>query len=70
MAENLGEIIIYQYTKFGEFVRILRVKNHQVMGDMAKLLGTFFIGKYPISFSGESSEICLAFLANLAAESS
>ena len=24
------------YTKFGEFVRILRVKNHQVMGDMAK----------------------------------
>lgn len=28
------------YTKFGEFVRILRVKNHQVMGDMAKLLGT------------------------------
>ncbi len=28
------------YTKFGEFVRILRVKNHQVMGDMAKMLGT------------------------------
>ena len=28
------------YTKFGEFVRVLRIKNHQVMGDMAKLLGT------------------------------
>jgi len=27
------------YTKFGEFVRILRVKNHEVMGDMAELLG-------------------------------
>lgn len=28
------------YTKFGEFVRVLRIKNHEVMGDMAKLLGT------------------------------
>lgn len=28
------------YTKFGEFVRILRIKNHEVMGDMAKMLGT------------------------------
>lgn len=28
------------YTAFGEFVRILRIKHHQVMGDMAKLLGT------------------------------
>ncbi len=27
------------YTKFGEFVRILRIKNHEVMGDMAKVLG-------------------------------
>ncbi len=27
------------YTKFGEFMRILRVKHHEVMGDMAKLLG-------------------------------
>ena len=27
------------YTKFGEFVRILRVKNHEVMGDMAKVIG-------------------------------
>lgn len=27
------------YTKFGEFMRILRVKNHEVMGDVAKLLG-------------------------------
>ena len=28
------------YTQFGEFVRLLRVKNHEVMGDMAKILGT------------------------------
>lgn len=28
------------YTPFGEFVRILRIKHHQVMGDMAKVLGT------------------------------
>jgi len=28
------------YTKFGEFVRILRIKHHEVMGDMAKVLGT------------------------------
>lgn len=28
------------YTPFGEFVRILRIKHHQVMGDMAKALGT------------------------------
>lgn len=27
------------YTKFGEFVRVLRIRNHEVMGDMAKLLG-------------------------------
>lgn len=27
------------YTKFGEYMRILRVKNHEVMGDIAKLLG-------------------------------
>lgn len=26
------------YTKFGEFMRVLRVKNHEVMGDIAKLL--------------------------------
>ena len=26
------------YTSFGEFVRILRIKNHQVMGDMARIL--------------------------------
>ena len=25
------------YTKFGEFMRIQRVKNHEVMGDTAKL---------------------------------
>lgn len=28
------------YTKFGEFVRILRIKCHEVMGDMAKVLDT------------------------------
>lgn len=27
------------YTKFGEFVRILRIRNHEVMGDMASMLG-------------------------------
>ncbi len=27
------------YTKFGEFVRVLRVKHHEVMGDVADLLG-------------------------------
>ena len=26
------------YTKFGEFMRIRRIKNHEVMGDTAKLL--------------------------------
>lgn len=28
------------YTKFGEFVRVLRIKHHEVMGDMAEMLGT------------------------------
>ncbi len=28
------------YTKFGEFVRVLRIKHHEVMGDMAKVLET------------------------------
>ena len=27
------------YTSFGEFVRILRIKHHEVMGDRAKMLG-------------------------------
>ncbi len=27
------------YTKYGEFMRILRVRFHEVMGDTAKLLG-------------------------------
>ena len=27
------------YSKFGEFIRILRIKHHEVMGDTAKLLG-------------------------------
>lgn len=26
------------YTKYGEYIRILRVKYHEVMGDTAKLL--------------------------------
>lgn len=26
------------YTSFGEFIRILRIKRHEVMGDMAKVL--------------------------------
>ena len=28
------------YTRFGEFVRILRIKRHEVLGDMADTLGT------------------------------
>lgn len=28
------------YTKFGELMRIIRIKHHEVMGDMAKFLGT------------------------------
>ena len=27
------------YTKFGELVRIIRIRHHEVMGDMAKKLG-------------------------------
>lgn len=27
------------YTKFAEFLRVLRIKNHENMGDTAKLLG-------------------------------
>ena len=27
------------YTKFGEFMRVQRIKHHEVMGDTAKLLG-------------------------------
>ena len=26
------------YTKYGEFIRIMRIKHHEVMGDTAKLL--------------------------------
>jgi predicted nucleotidyltransferase component of viral defense system len=37
ISSKLG--VIVSYTKFGEFMRILRVKNHEVMGDIAKLLG-------------------------------
>lgn len=28
------------YTRYGEFIRILRVKHHEVMGDLAKVLDT------------------------------
>lgn len=28
------------YTSLGEFLRILRIKNHEVMGDLAKVLDT------------------------------
>lgn len=28
------------YTKFGEFVRVQRIKHHEVMGDLAKVLNT------------------------------
>ncbi len=28
------------YTSFGEYMRILRIKHHQVMGDVAKILNT------------------------------
>ena len=27
------------YTKYGEYVRVLRIKHHEVMGDMAEILG-------------------------------
>lgn len=27
------------YTKFGELLRVLRIQHHEVMGDVAKLLG-------------------------------
>ena len=28
------------YTRLGEFLRIIRIRHHQVMGDMAKILDT------------------------------
>lgn len=34
---NLGGMKM-SYTSFGEFMRILRIKNHEVMGDVAKVL--------------------------------
>lgn len=27
------------YTKYAEFIRVLRIKNHENMGDTAELLG-------------------------------
>lgn len=36
-AVNLGGMKM-SYTSFGEFMRILRIKNHEVMGDVAKVL--------------------------------
>ena len=26
------------YTKFGEFMRVLRIKHHEIMGDIADML--------------------------------
>lgn len=40
------------YTKYGEFMRILRVRNREVMGDTAKLLGC----KVPLVSSVESGK--------------
>ena len=37
MVKNGGKIMAY--TKFGEFMRIQRIKNHEVMLDTANLLG-------------------------------
>lgn len=28
------------YTKYGEYIRILRIKYHEVMGDLANVLDT------------------------------
>ena len=36
------------YTKFGEFMRVLRVRHHEVMGDVAKLLGVLYPSRKPI----------------------
>lgn len=38
--ESDEEVFFMAYTSFGEFVRILRIKHHEVMGDMAKKLET------------------------------
>ena len=40
------------YTSFGEFMRILRVKNHEVMGDVAKMLGV----KVPFLYAVENGK--------------
>ena len=37
--KSTSEVKIMAYTKFAEYIRILRVRNHEVMGDTAKLLG-------------------------------
>lgn len=36
---NCERKFVMGYTKFGEFMRVLRIKHHEVMGDTAKLLG-------------------------------
>ena len=38
IIDLLKEECIMSYTSFGEFMRVLRVKNHEVMGDVAKIL--------------------------------
>jgi transcriptional regulator with XRE-family HTH domain len=34
----MWECVKMAYTKFGEFMRVQRIKHHEVMGDFAKLL--------------------------------
>ena len=38
-TDNNERRIVMGYTKFGEFMRIQRIKHHEVMGDTAKLFG-------------------------------
>ena len=38
-TNNNERRIVMGYTKFGEFMRIQRIKHHEVMGDTAKLFG-------------------------------
>ena len=37
--KSTSEVNLMAYTKFAEYIRILRIRNHEVMGDTAKLLG-------------------------------
>lgn len=47
------------YTSFGEFMRVLRVKNHEVMGDVAKTLEPRVIAQCsPNETGGFTVRIC------------